>query len=153
LEEEELARIEETARAMDAGLRKRVERVGSTMYIAGGRGGQEEKGYSAQGHHDLLLIGFVSTLGGRASALMADDCTNQGNIVGSYSLLGPDSCAAMDSNGEIEKVVYGRSFRLNRTGSYPYLDARYSRQSCPSIAVIGLIAASLNTFGSGNRSC
>ncbi len=53
----------------------------------------------------LLLMGLVSTLGGRASAFMADDSTNQGNIMGSYSLLGPDACAAMDSNGEIEKVV------------------------------------------------
>ncbi len=110
LEEELLAGSEEMAHAMDACLRKRVERVGSTLLQAAEEV-RKKRAMLPKAAMILLLMGLVSTLGGHASALMVYNCTNQVNIVGSYSLLGPDACAAMDSKGEIEKVVYGRSFR------------------------------------------
>jgi hypothetical protein len=90
LEEERLAGIEEMAHAMDAGLRKSVERVGNTLLQAAAEV-RKKWAMLLKAAMILLLMGLVSTLGGRASALMVYNCTNQVNIVRSYSLLGPHS--------------------------------------------------------------
>jgi hypothetical protein len=49
----------------------------------------------------FLLINPVELMGYPADAFTAYDCTNRSNIVESYSLLEPDTCAAMNGNREL----------------------------------------------------
>jgi hypothetical protein len=52
--------------------------------------------------------------GSPVNAFMAYDCTNRSNIVKSFSLLEPEACAATNSSGEIETVVYGEIVQMKQ---------------------------------------
>jgi hypothetical protein len=51
-----------------------------------------------------------------AEGFTAYDCSNQSNVVESYSLLEPDACANMGRDGEVETTVYGEIVQSSRTG-------------------------------------
>ncbi len=48
----------------------------------------------------LMIVACVA--GSPASAFTAYDCSDQNNIVESYSLLEPDACANSGKDGEVE---------------------------------------------------
>jgi hypothetical protein len=49
----------------------------------------------------------------------AYDCSNQSNIVESYSLLEPDACANMDKEGEVETMVYWEIVQIKQDRMMP----------------------------------
>jgi hypothetical protein len=51
----------------------------------------------------MLMCLMVSSVNG----FTAYDCSNQSNVVESYSLLEQDACANMGRDGEVETTVYG----------------------------------------------
>jgi hypothetical protein len=52
-------------------------------------------------------------------AFIAYDCSNQGNVVESYSLLEPDACANMGRDGEEETTVYGEIVQIKQDRMIP----------------------------------
>ncbi len=49
----------------------------------------------------------------------AYDCSNQSNVVESYSLLEPDACASMGRDGEVETTVYGEIVQIKQDRMIP----------------------------------
>jgi hypothetical protein len=60
----------------------------------------------------LLMCLMVSSVDG----FTAYDCSNQTNVVESYSLLEPDTCANMGKDGEVETSVYGEVAQVKQEG-------------------------------------
>ncbi len=55
----------------------------------------------------LWMLTLLACLtGSLAGAFIAYDCSNNTNVVESYSLLEPDACANMGKDGEVETSVY-----------------------------------------------
>jgi hypothetical protein len=52
-------------------------------------------------------------------AFTAYDCSNQSNVVESYSLLEPDACANMGRDGEVETTVYGEIVQIKQDRMIP----------------------------------
>jgi hypothetical protein len=53
-----------------------------------------------------MLTVLACLVGSPADAFIAYDCSNNTNLVESYSLLEPDACANMGKDGEVETSVY-----------------------------------------------
>jgi hypothetical protein len=47
------------------------------------------------------------------------DCSNQSNVVESYSLLEPDACANMGRDGDVETTVYGEIIQIKQDRMIP----------------------------------
>ncbi len=103
--EELLANIEETAKKMDANLKRRIEWKGSTVaQVWNGKEG------ASLGRPiittTLIVLGMMSLVGGvPIDTFTAYHCTNRSIIVEPYSLLEPSAYVASDGNGEIETNV------------------------------------------------
>ncbi len=54
-----------------------------------------------------MLTMLTCMMGSPVNAFTAYDCSNNTNIVESYSLLKPDTCANMGKDGEVETSLYG----------------------------------------------
>jgi hypothetical protein len=104
LEEELLAGIEETAYAMNANLKKRVERI-SSILLQAVREVRRKKTLMTKGFIALLLLRLMGPIERPTDAFTAYDCTHRINIVELYLLLEPDACAVTDGKGEVETVV------------------------------------------------
>jgi hypothetical protein len=53
------------------------------------------------------------------AAFTAYDCSNRSNVVESYSLLEPDTCANMGRDGEVETTVYGEIVQIKQDRMIP----------------------------------
>ncbi len=65
----------------------------------------------------LMIIACLA--GGPVSAFTAYDCSDQNNIVESYSLLEPDACANSGKDGEVETTVYGEIVQIKQDRMVP----------------------------------
>ncbi len=65
----------------------------------------------------LMIVACLA--GGPASAFTAYDCSDQNNIVESYSLLEPDTCANSGKDGEVETTVYGEIVQIKQDRMVP----------------------------------
>jgi hypothetical protein len=68
----------------------------------------------------LMIVACLA--GGPVSAFTAyncSDCSDQSNIVESYSLLEPDACANSDKDGEVETTVYGEIVQIQQDRMKP----------------------------------
>jgi hypothetical protein len=54
-----------------------------------------------------MLTAVTCLMGSPVDAFITCDCSNNTNVVESYSLLEPDACANMGKDGEVETSVYG----------------------------------------------
>ncbi len=63
-----------------------------------------------------LLMCLLVTL---AQGFTAYDCSNQRNVVESYSLLEPDACANMGRDGEVETTMYGEIVQIKQDRMIP----------------------------------
>jgi hypothetical protein len=63
----------------------------------------------------LLMCLVVTLVGG----FTAYDCSNQSNVVESYSLLEPDACANMGRDGEVETTVYAEIVQIKQDRTIP----------------------------------
>ncbi len=54
-----------------------------------------------------MLMMLACLMGSLVNAFIAYDCSNNTNVVESYSLLEPDTCSNMGKDGEVETSVYG----------------------------------------------
>jgi hypothetical protein len=103
-----LAGIEDTSQAMDASLRKRIERRGTTPSQVVEKARRKKTGIPGVAA-TLLMMGLASLLEHLASTFRAYDCTNRSNIVELYSLL--NQMPALPST-VIEKLRWWYTERL-----------------------------------------
>jgi hypothetical protein len=65
----------------------------------------------------LMIVACLA--GGPAAAFTAYDCSDQSNIVESYSLLEPYACANSGKDGEVETTVYGEIVQIKQDRMIP----------------------------------
>jgi hypothetical protein len=63
----------------------------------------------------MLMCLMVSSV----DAFIAYDCSNNTNVVESYSLLEPDACANMGKDGEVETSMYGEVAQVKQDRVIP----------------------------------
>jgi hypothetical protein len=61
-----------------------------------------------------LMLVLLCFSGQAVEGFTAYDCSNKSNIVESYSLLDPDTCANMGKEGEVETTVYGEIVQIKQ---------------------------------------
>jgi hypothetical protein len=66
-----------------------------------------------------MLTAFACLTRSPVVAFTAYDCSNQSNVVESYSLLEPDACANMGRDGEVETTVYGEIVQIKQDRMIP----------------------------------
>jgi hypothetical protein len=66
-----------------------------------------------------MLTMLACLMGSPVDAFIAYDCSNNTNIVESYSLLEPDTCANMGKDGEVETSVYGEVAQVKQDRMIP----------------------------------
>ncbi len=66
-----------------------------------------------------MLTIFACLMGSPADTFIAYDCSNNTNLVESYSLLEPDSCANMGKDGDVETSVYGEVAQVKQERMIP----------------------------------
>jgi hypothetical protein len=66
-----------------------------------------------------MLTVFACLVRSPVAAFTAYDCSNQSNVVESYSLLEPDACANMGGDGEVETTVYGEIVQIKQDRMIP----------------------------------
>ncbi len=68
----------------------------------------------------LWILTIIACLVGEpVAAFTAYDCSDQGNIVESYSLLEPDVCANSGKDGEVETTVDGEIVQVKQDRMIP----------------------------------
>jgi hypothetical protein len=65
----------------------------------------------------LMIVACLAW--GPVTAFTAYDCSDQSNIVESYSLLEPDACANSGKDGEVETTVYGEIVQIKQDRMIP----------------------------------
>jgi hypothetical protein len=58
-------------------------------------------------------------MGSPVDAFIAYDCSNNTNVMESYSLLEPDACANMGKDGEVETSMYGEVAQVKQDRMIP----------------------------------
>ncbi len=66
-----------------------------------------------------MLMVFLCMMRSPVAAFTAYDCSNRSNVVESYSLLEPDTCANMGRDGEVETTVYGEIVQIKQDRMIP----------------------------------
>jgi hypothetical protein len=66
-----------------------------------------------------LMLALICLSSQAVEGFTAYDCSNQSNIVESYSLLEPDACANMGKEGEVETTVYGEIVQIKQDRMIP----------------------------------
>jgi hypothetical protein len=66
-----------------------------------------------------MLTMLTCLMGSSVDAFIAYDCSNNTNVVESYSLLEPDACANMGKDGEVETSVYGKVAQVKQDRMIP----------------------------------
>ncbi len=66
-----------------------------------------------------MLTMIMCLMGSSADALTAYNCSNNTNVVESYSLLEPDTCANMGKDREVETSVYGEVAQVKQDRMIP----------------------------------
>jgi hypothetical protein len=74
---------------------------------------------SMEGSWLPLMLMLLCLSGQAVEGFTTYDCSNQSNIVGSYSLLEPDACANMGKEGEVETTVYGEIVQIKQDRMIP----------------------------------
>jgi hypothetical protein len=65
------------------------------------------------------MMMLICLSGQAVEGFTAYDCSNQSNIVESYSVLEPDACANMGKEGEVETTVYGEIMQIKQDRMIP----------------------------------
>jgi hypothetical protein len=66
-----------------------------------------------------MLTMLACLMGSPVDAFIAYDCSNNTNVVESYSLLEPDACANMGKDGEVETSVYSEVAQVKQDRMIP----------------------------------
>jgi hypothetical protein len=66
-----------------------------------------------------MLTVLTCLMGSSVDTFIAYDCSNNTNVVESYSLLEPDACANMGKDGEVEASVYGEVTQVKQDRMIP----------------------------------
>jgi hypothetical protein len=66
-----------------------------------------------------MLTMLACLMGSPVDAFIAYDCSNNTNVVESYSLLEPDACDIMGKDGEVETSVYGEVAQVKQDRMIP----------------------------------
>jgi hypothetical protein len=66
-----------------------------------------------------MLTMLACLMGSRVDAFIAYDCSNNTNVVESYSLLEPDACANIGKDGKVETSVYGEVAQVKQDRMIP----------------------------------
>ncbi len=66
-----------------------------------------------------MLTVFACLVRCPVAAFTAYNCSNQSNMVESYSLLEPEACANMGRDGEVETTVYGEIVQIKQDRMIP----------------------------------
>jgi hypothetical protein len=66
-----------------------------------------------------MLMMLACLTGSPVDTFIAYDCSNNTNLVESYSLLEPDACANMGKDGEVETSVYGEVAQVKQDRMIP----------------------------------
>ncbi len=91
----------------------------------------------------LWMLMIVACLAGEpVAAFTAYDCSDQGNVVESYSLLEPDACANLGKDGEVETTVYGEIVQIKQDRMIPVFRCTViealSAQHCGMFSHVGV---------------
>jgi hypothetical protein len=66
-----------------------------------------------------MLTMLMCLMGSPVDTFIAYDCSNNTNLVESYSLLDPDACANMGKDGEVETSMYGEVAQVKQDRMIP----------------------------------